>query len=163
MIGGLGKWSGLRYTIDLEDLYGRDLEVALETINKLHDLDSLAMEAATGNPGSGRRISVGAVKDRCLREIAEVVAANARKLVNLQGSRTLRSLPGQPPRVQTGRGRRSIRGMGPWVGSDGSAWYMGLLDRGTRRIRPRPWLDPAFQMSMPLINRIIDNTLDSVV
>lgn len=123
-----------------------------------------------------------------LRLASEVVAGNARKLIRvpwrrkLKGSRTRdantgrfvkggsriiyeASKPGEPPRT-----RRYQQGLLGSVFYDvnpillrsriGSPMKHGLyLELGTRRMKARPWLKPALNMSLERIKRIATRRL----
>jgi hypothetical protein len=63
------------------------------------------------------------------------------------------SRPGEPPQVRRGFGRKSIdmelsrESLTTQLGVRRNAAYMAYLEVGTGRIRPRPWLLPALEMS----------------
>ncbi len=75
-----------------------------------------------------------------------------------RGSPHQASAPGQPPATDTGRLANSIT-----VLKRGDAWYAGTgedyglyLEMGTRRIEPRPWLQPAANHSAArLVDRLV--------
>ena len=75
------------------------------------------------------------------------------------------SRPGQPPALRTGFGRRSItmqflrQRLVARVGPAANAVYMAYLELGTARIKPRPWLKPAIQQSLPAIRALLANAM----
>lgn len=95
-------------------------------------------------------------------------------LKTLSGSRTGRtyrvpgtqtyyvaSAPGEPPAVQTGQLRNSIDtnvySEGRSVkGEVGTKLMKGLwLEKGTSKIKPRPWLEPSFDKSLERVREIL--------
>lgn len=115
---------------------------------------------------------------RIVRELREAVEGELRRLapdvhedmlwtigvpVQYIGRRTIRSLPGEPPRRETGALQDSWnwRVLTPAVDRTVAEIYtaskVGLyLQRGTSRIRPRPHLDPVFVKWIdPAFKRIV--------
>lgn len=81
------------------------------------------------------------------RRGAENIAAAAEEILGVYGG-GIPSDPGEPPRMQTGKGIQSIAVEGPFA--DGKSYvtihggeYLAMLDVGTRFIRPRPWIAQA--------------------
>lgn len=71
------------------------------------------------------------------------------------------SLPGNPPRIDTGRLVQSlfvdVRDEEVEVGSNiESPLYPIFLERGTRRMLPRPWVEPVVQHWSPLLEKSIN-------
>jgi len=92
--------------------------------------------------------------------IARAVVARAKELLSVQGSPTDRSLPGEPPRKQTGDLQRSIgytideTTLKSQVGTP--LPYGKYLELGTRRgLAARPWLRPAFAWVAARMDAII--------
>lgn len=78
-----------------------------------------------------------------------------------QYTRFVPSKPGQPPALRTGFGRRNIdmevrdNGLKVRIGVRTAAKYMSYLEVGTKRVRPRPWLRPAFDQTRAAIEVIL--------
>lgn len=76
-----------------------------------------------------------------------------------------RSKPGQIPFVQTGHLKRNVawekspgRGrvrVGTGIGGAQKVKYAGWLERGTTKMRPRPWLRPAVKRNKDKIAKIM--------
>ena len=106
---------------------------------------------------------------RFLHRAAIVVKNRAKELLSVAGTGkkqgkqagpVVRSLPGEPPRKQTGRLRASIAyevdesALTARVGTN--VEYGRHLELGTKRgIKPRPWLRRALAESMTRINLIL--------
>src|SRR5690606_39810499 len=78
---------------------------------------------------------------RRLQSAAEHLADEIREMISHAGRAEIHSRPGQPPLRQTGRLERSIEveAPSPLIRRVGSiAGYALALERGTRRMRPRP-------------------------
>ena len=76
------------------------------------------------------------------------------------------SIAGNPPAVDTGTLRRSItykvdeKEMVGYVGSTiFNPPYGAYLEYGTSRMKPRPWLRPALEKSLPKIKELFLNAL----
>jgi len=75
------------------------------------------------------------------------------------------STPGSPPMVRTSFGRRNVlvefsrAKLVARVGPAANAVYMAYLELGTKTIRPRPWLKPALQQSLPAIRALLSSAL----
>ena len=71
------------------------------------------------------------------------------------------SAPGEPPAVQTGQLRNSVRDNvykreKSVVGEVGTELMKGLwLEKGTRKMAPRPWLEPSFDKSLERVKEIL--------
>jgi HK97 gp10 family phage protein len=85
-------------------------------------------------------------------------------VVKVNGRVTVRSKPGEPPRLETGFGRSKINyrvaqdGRGTWhlkISVAVNAAYMLYLEYGTRRIKPRPWLVSTWKKCQPQVEKII--------
>jgi hypothetical protein len=74
---------------------------------------------------------------------------NALSIPNKDGKSP--SQPGEPPRLRTGAGRRGVvwqvtpQGDAGHIYVSSTGWHLALLERGTRRVRPRPWLFATLQ------------------
>lgn len=86
-------------------------------------------------------------------------------VVKVKGKVVRRSLPGEPPRLETGFGRAGIRdrveqdGAGKWhlkISVIANAAYMLYLEWGTRRIKPRPWLVSTWKKNQKTVEKIIE-------
>src|SRR4051812_4517587 len=92
---------------------------------------------------------------------AEEISDHARALLMTQGAPgARRSLPGEPPRRETGALSSSVRyeineaKLTAWVGTD--LPYGMWLEKGTKRgIAPRPWLRRAFAEVAPELQGIL--------
>lgn len=91
----------------------------------------------------------------------QMVAARARLLAGRPGTPRLRSLPGEPPRRQTGRLILSITSQlrsawwGIWSVVGSPLDYAGYLSRGTKRMAPRPFLDRALNELRLMLRRYL--------
>lgn len=123
--------------------------------------------------------------DKAIRQGAVLVQTKARMLCNrpairvrkkrvrrtAAGSKGSRytiffgSLPGQPPMLRTGFGRRNIlveydaATLTARIGPSKNAIYMAYLEVGTDRIAPRPWLKRAAEETEPEIRRLLEQAL----
>ena len=69
--------------------------------------------------------------------------------------------------VRTGKTRKSIKystsrdEVKAYVGSE---WFVArFLEEGTKKMRPRPWLKPAFENKKDYIHQAIDNAVRKVI
>jgi hypothetical protein len=85
---------------------------------------------------------------------------SAKKLISIQGPP--RSLPGEPPHIDTGRLIASVQAIGPaeqgdvifaTVGTD--VFYGRLLEFGTRRVAARPWLVRSLRENQQSLGKIM--------
>lgn len=71
------------------------------------------------------------------------------------------SAPGEPPAVQTGQLRNSVTAVVETEGKSvkgivGTELMKGLwLEKGTRKMAPRPWLEPSFDKSLERVKEIL--------
>lgn len=109
----------------------------------------IRLRVTTGR--AGRRAAIRKdILARAVAKSAEDLRDAAREMIGKPGT-ARRSLPGEPPRVDTGRLRDSLfvrlrkGGLSAEVGTD--LEYGRDLEFGTRRVAARPWLQPAFEAS----------------
>ena len=110
--------------------------------------------------------------DKRLKAAVRVVLNQARNLVSEPGTMNrkgraklygaVRSLPGEPPRKQTGQLRRSIATeVLSMVGRVGTNLKYGKhLELGTRKMQPRPWLRRALNESEAAIRAILGKPIN---
>jgi HK97 gp10 family phage protein len=120
--------------------------------------------------GEQRQREIDSEMKRRISASVRIVLNRARKLVGVTGTKAnkgkaktygaVRSLPGEPPRKQTGQLRRSIStevyGLVGRVGpSMEDGLYPKYLELGTRHMQPRPWLRRALDESRAAITAIL--------
>ena len=120
------------------------------------------------------------IKDHTQAAVAEVRAASfdvikrmvvffwqqVQNALNVSNPRphTTPSRPGEPPRKRTGFGARNVvydldpAAQAGRVGLMRNALYMGFLEIGTRRIKPRPWLLATLKKIAPQLRAIAEAT-----
>ncbi len=105
---------------------------------------------------------VGWAVQAAVEEGAQDLRREARALLNVSG-RGVPSLPGEPPRRQTGALRDSVRiELAPnrLSATVGTNLDLGAqLEFGTQNMAPRPWLAPAARLARPKIQARIEEAV----
>lgn len=98
-----------------------------------------------------------AARRKRLHTAADYLLAEWRKTVGVQGTRKNRSLPGEPPRKQTGELQASLfaRVEDDLLVIGSTAKHAGLLESGTRRMAARPHRAPTLERCRPTLLRIL--------
>lgn len=106
--------------------------------------------------------------EKTLKEISSVdsklltTAANhVRDRMKTKLSKNEKSSPGQAPGLNSGNLKKGIKtvrskdGETAWVGAMAPAYHSLLLEFGTRRMRPRPFLAPTFEEEKQTVKEIL--------
>ena len=98
---------------------------------------------------------------------AEYVADYIRNMIGVQGTRDDRSLPGEPPKRQSGELQNSIRVIEDresktvYLVSETEHWF--YLEYGTKRMQARPFWRRAIAETRVNISRVVRDAMDDYV
>ena len=124
----------------------------LNSHNILPKLESVATQRMTA--------AANEVRNETIKTLSGNRTGRTYKVPGTQVTYTA-SAPGEPPAVQTGQLRNSIRdnvySEGKSVkGEVGTELMKGLwLEKGTSKMAPRPWLEPSFNKSLERVKEIL--------